>query len=149
LGRAKNLLYFENLLFHFVSLIKKISSLEPNLKNMVFEDKGQEFPKNFFIALSQSRPHGHRSSQIKKNGGFDFEIKKGTKNFVLIFFILVLYNLEIIMQKNKSEKIIFSAPKRAVTLIIAATLIIAPTVHCFDLPLKASTSMTALCTKVI
>jgi hypothetical protein len=32
------------------------------------------------------------------------------------------------MQKNKSEKIIFSAPKRVVTLIIALTEIIAPTV---------------------
>jgi hypothetical protein len=32
------------------------------------------------------------------------------------------------MQKNKSDKIILSAPKTAATLIIAATLNIAPTV---------------------
>ncbi len=39
----------------------------------------------------------------------------------------MLSNLEIIMQKNKSEKIILSAPKTAATLIIAATLNTAPT----------------------
>jgi hypothetical protein len=36
------------------------------------------------------------------------------------------------MQKNKSEKIILSAPKTAATLIIAATLNIAPTVGHFS-----------------
>jgi hypothetical protein len=41
------------------------------------------------------------------------------------------------MQKNKSEQIIFSAPKRATTLIIAATLIIAPTVGTFYLRCRA------------
>jgi hypothetical protein len=41
---------------------------------------------------------------------------------------MILSNLEIIMQKNKTEKKILSAPKTAATLIIAATLNIVPTV---------------------
>ncbi len=40
------------------------------------------------------------------------------------------------MKKNKSEKIIFRAPKRAATLIIAATLNTAPTVGCRCIRLK-------------
>ncbi len=67
-----------------------------------------------------------------KNGGFDFELKKKgiKKTFFKFCLILILSTLEIIMQKkNKSEKIISSAPKTAVTLIIAATLTTGPTVY--------------------
>jgi hypothetical protein len=55
---AKNPLHFEKLtIFYFLSLRKKISSLESYLKRVGFEDKGQGFPKKlFFIALSQSLP---------------------------------------------------------------------------------------------
>jgi hypothetical protein len=102
LSRAKNPLYFEKSTFSFSQLNKKITSLESYLKRVGFEDKGQSFPKKLFLFLSVN--HGHRRSQFMKNGGFDFKLKKGHKKNSLFFFILNLYNLEIIMQKINLKK---------------------------------------------
>ncbi len=95
---------------------------------MGFEDKGQGFPKKLFLLLCVN--HGRRGNRFKKNGGFDFELKKGHKKHFSKFFLDSgsFSNLEITMPKNKSEKIISSAPKTAATLITAATLNIASTV---------------------
>ncbi len=48
--------------------------LEPYLKSVGFEDKGQGFPKKLFLLLEVN--HGRHGGQFKKNGGFDFEVKK-------------------------------------------------------------------------
>jgi hypothetical protein len=97
---------------------------------MGFEDKGQGFPKKLFLLLKVN--HGHRRSRFKKNGGFDFELKKGIKNIFQIFFYSDSFQPgDHHAKTNKSEKIILSAPKTAMTLIVAATLNTAPTVYIY------------------
>ncbi len=71
------------------------------------------------------------TTDLRKTAFLTLSSKKGHKHkhFYKFFLILVLSILEIIMQKKINQKqIILSAPKTAMTLIIAATLNIAPTV---------------------
>ncbi len=95
---------------------------------MGFEDKGQGFPKKLFYCSKSTTATA--AADLRKTAVFTLCSKNGHKKTIFLNFggILVLSILEIIMQKNKSEKIILSAPKTATTLIIAATLNIAPTV---------------------
>jgi hypothetical protein len=59
---------FKNQLFYFVSLIKKISSLEAYMKSAGFKYKGKGFPKNVFSVLKvDCRRHRH---QLKKTAHF-------------------------------------------------------------------------------
>ncbi len=65
---------------------KKNLSLEPYLNSMGFEDKGQGFPTKLFLLLKVN--HGRRGGQFKKNGGFNFELKKGHKKKTFFNFFL-------------------------------------------------------------
>jgi hypothetical protein len=64
---------------------KKIPSLEPYLKRVGFEDKGQGFPKKLFycsksIAVAVA-------IDLRKNSGFEFELKKGQKKIFSKFLL--------------------------------------------------------------
>jgi hypothetical protein len=97
-------------------------------KSVGFEDKGQGFPKKLFYCSKSTTAAA--AADLRKTAVLLCAQKTGIKKNIFLNFggILVLSILEIIMQKNKSEKIILSAPKTATTLIIAGTLNIAPTV---------------------
>jgi hypothetical protein len=59
----------KNILFHFHSLIKKISSLEAYLKSATFKDNDHGFPKNLFSILKIDRRR-HRHHWMKKTAIF-------------------------------------------------------------------------------
>jgi hypothetical protein len=66
-----------------------------------FEDKGQGFPKKLFLLLQVN--HGRHHGRFKKNGGFDFELKKGIKNVIFQNLFKIQpgdYHAKKINQKN-------------------------------------------------
>jgi hypothetical protein len=91
---------------------------------------GSEYSK-----MDVYNPSGH-SGRLQINSGFDFDFehKIRVQKTFSNFWVLVLYILKFIMQKNKSRTIIFSTPTSATTLFITVTLIIAPTVSLCHLP---------------
>jgi hypothetical protein len=123
--------YFEKL-FHFVSLIKKISSQEAYMKSVRFKVKGKSFPKNLFLNPKVHRPYCH--GQLKKMAKFCIKIFKdefrGKMKTKISFFLLILgiNILKLTIQTEKRKKTVFKYPKiadkTAATLIFSATLII-------------------------
>jgi hypothetical protein len=95
---------------------------------MRFEDKGQGFPKKLFYCFKSTTAAA--TADLRKTVVLTLSSKKGHKKNIFTKFFLFWFfpSWRLSCKKNKSEKIILSAPKMAATLIIAATLNIAPTV---------------------
>ncbi len=111
---------------HGRGLIKKTSSPEPYLERVSLKIRDRALQKAFFIALSQQWPRCHR---FQKNGVFYCEGKISIQKINSNFVIRVLFILKLTCKKNEYKQIILIGPRRARTLIIIATLNIAPSVN--------------------
>jgi hypothetical protein len=74
----------KNQLFRFVSLIKKISFLEPYLKRVGFEDKGQGFPKKLFYCSKSNL--AAEATDIRKTVVLTLSPKRAQKKHLLKLF---------------------------------------------------------------
>jgi hypothetical protein len=82
LGRAKNPLHFEKLTISFSQLNKKISSLEPYLKRVEFEDIKDRAPKKLFYCSKSIKPTP--GADLRKTAVFTLSSKRAQKKHLFI-----------------------------------------------------------------